>query len=287
MTKIISIDLPWSANNFTAATYFELSNDGSISIAKAFSKRLGSRFEPDYLQNIKTELDVSLADYILIDIPIGGISYIKDRPTPRSDKKASAQRPVERAFHQSQTIFSSGDSSKRIGYPKFQGGEDIATEGLKLAEEAKSKLGHGRTSVIEIFPQMTVPALIKALPKEMSFIDSIGAHKEGRTNKPDLMLAALNKLLKTNLASQEGKADLCDSILGALPLLDLLTSGKFLSSKIVWLLNDPGEEVIHPWTVKSSKKKKLLRPGWIKDAKVSDFDQGVMEKGILTYRFIE
>lgn len=284
MKRIISIDLPWSANNFTAATYYELSDDGLISNSKGFSKKLGKRTDQDYFQEIKTKLDAPQADYILIDIPIGGTSYNTDRPVSRGEKKASSQRPVERAFHQSQNIFSSGDSNIRIGYPKFQGGENIANEGLKLAKKAKSILGHDRTSVIEIFPQITVPALIKALPKEMSFIDSIGAHKKSRTNKPDLMLAALNKLLNTTINDEQGKADLCDSILGALPLIDLLTSGKFLGSDIVWLLNDPGEEVIHPWTVKSSKKKKLLRPAWMKDAEVSDFTVGVMEKGILTYR---
>lgn len=277
--KIISIDLPWSENNFTAVTYFEISDDtGRILDFHCFSKKLNRK--ENYIFHLQgcMPFDISNSiDIIMLDMPIGGLSY-KRCLHPK-------YRPVELAFTNSAFI-----ANTKIQYPRFQGGIKFANSGFELGLELLDLFGTSSCSVIECFPQITIPSLMQNNFYQNFEISKLSTHKANRSNAK-CMWNILRNILKQhsldsiqfNYLTEAGLADLCDSVLGALPALDFLSDGKFLSKDIVWLLNNPGD-VDHPYITTKTALKKELRKTWIKSVEKSDLIPGVLDKGILTYR---
>jgi hypothetical protein len=223
-------------------------------------------------------------DFILLDMPIGGIDAY-------SSLKHQNYRPVELAFANAVFI-----PNTKIQYPRFQGGVKHADAGLKLAQKMRATFGNESCSVIESFPQLSIPPLMQ----HKSYLDStmnptfkinkLSTHKANKKNAEN-MWNLLNHILKRNsdktvdfnYRDHSGIADLCDSVLGALPILDYLSNGKFLSKDVVWLLNNPGN-VAHPYTTTKKNEKMEMRKSWMVNVNLSDFTNAVMDKGILSYR---
>lgn len=289
--KILSIDLPWSANNYTGATYFELtlaSNTYTLTEFRAAIIKM-NRENPEYAETIKKELKIQndKIDYILLDMPIKGHTYeIEDKKT---------FRPVELAL----TNFSSFKiKDKILCFPTFMAGANLMPKtknvicdvGFETAKILLDSIGSTKCSVIEVFPQTTIPLIYHRFETEMSFMQKLAPHKKQKKENGHIRLhKVLSKILNKEVVYKadmiHGLPDLCDSIMGALPMLDLLTGGSFLKMPTAWLLYSPLNNSKHPLLETNKEERKRLRKDWIEGAKIDQLIPGPIQKGILCYGY--
>jgi hypothetical protein len=290
---ILSIDLAWSANNITAVTYYELTDSPKGYVLTEFRSNTfrSKRDDEHYSQTIKESIELKdKVDFILLDMPILGNEY-------KYKQTETTFRGVEYALLNFASI--ECFSGKLLCFPTFMAGGNcmhksdkvICEEGYKTAKALLKDIGSDKASVIEVFPQTAIPMIMKCYPKETEFVEKLAPHKKqkkikGHEKLRDILIKVLKKSnnIPIGMSTMLGLPDLCDSVLGALPFLDLLTEGKFLSKDIVWLLYNPGTE-IHPHEASSVSEKKILRYEWISKIHIKDLDSRILNKGIVCYAY--
>jgi hypothetical protein len=210
--RILSIDLPWSSKSGTygfAWVDLAASTDAVVSTVQQ-----GSASESHKILEVFASKHGSF-DVVLIDQPIGLAP-----PPPKS-----AYRDVERAFGNSSFV---NNGAQRIQFPRFQPGAAHVAHGLANAECAKSVFGNAKTVIVEVFPQLSIPPLIRFSQQNAIEIHDVtrpGSHKQngvpGRTAGFQLIRAFSEWTeLAVVGAAQDGQPDAVDAVLALLPALE-------------------------------------------------------------------
>lgn len=282
-TRILSIDLPWTDNNFTSASFFEVT-DGKITHFTNFTERLARR-DPSFADKVLSKVPGDRIDYLLLDIPIGG-----------NDFKIQGVEDF-RAVEIILTNFSSFESPNwgtKIRFPtfmagakKFRGHEKIiCEEGIVTAQNLMKKIKNQDVKVLEVFPQTAMPAIIERAQSPEICINKLAPHKKIKGGD-QWLLKELTKIMHLDLESKaplnksKGLPDFLDSIMGALPILDELTAGAFLNLHPAWFLYNPKISVVSP----TKDDKKVLLESFITGASLQDIKPGINQRGIFTYDY--